>query len=62
MSLLAHWEFGAVVLFALLFLGMPISFALALLGTVGTAAIVGWGPSLSLLGQTFFDNFRHKVA
>lgn len=55
---MAHWEIGTVVLFTLLLLGVPIAFTLALIGTVGTVAIIGWGPSLSLLGSTFFDNSR----
>lgn len=57
-QLMAHWEFGTLVLFILLFLGVPISFALALIGTAGTAAIIGWSPSFSLLGQTYFEHSR----
>jgi len=37
---------GFVALFALLFLGIPIGFAMAAVGVVGVAAIIGWGPSL----------------
>jgi len=55
---MTHWEFGVAVLFALLFLGLPIGFALAAVGTLGTVSIIGWAPALSLLGQTFFDNSR----
>lgn len=55
---MTHWEFGVAVLFALLFLGLPIGFALAAVGTLGTVSIIGWTPALSLLGQTFFDNSR----
>nr|WP_254679285.1 TRAP transporter large permease [Celeribacter baekdonensis] len=57
-QLMTHWEFGTLVLFILLFLGVPISFALALIGTAGTAAIIGWSPSFSLLGQTYFEHSR----
>lgn len=53
-----HWEIGILILFALLATGIPISFALAAVGTAGTAAIIGINPALSLLGQTFFDNSR----
>jgi C4-dicarboxylate transporter, DctM subunit len=53
-----HWEIGMLVLFGLLLAGVPISLALAAIGLVGTAVIIGWEPSLSLLGQTFFDNSR----
>lgn len=55
---MAHWEIGIVVLFALLLTGLPIAFALAFVGVVGTASIIGWGPSLSLLGQTYFEHSR----
>ncbi|WP_430512448.1 TRAP transporter large permease [Pannonibacter phragmitetus] len=53
-----HWEIGILILFALLAAGIPISFALAAVGTAGTVAIIGLNPALSLLGQTFFDNSR----
>ncbi|ALV28686.1 TRAP transporter large permease [Pannonibacter sp. Q-1] len=53
-----HWEVGILILFALLAAGLPISFALAAVGTAGTVAIIGLNPALSLLGQTFFDNSR----
>lgn len=53
-----HWEVGILILFALLAAGIPISFALAAVGTAGTVAIIGLNPALSLLGQTFFDNSR----
>ncbi|MDY6859776.1 MAG: TRAP transporter large permease [Pseudomonadota bacterium] len=56
---MSNWPVGASILFVLLLSGMPISLALAAVGTIGTAAIIGWGPSLSLLGQTFFDNSRN---
>ncbi len=55
---MAHWEIGTVVLFTLMLMGVPIAFALALVGTIGTVAIIGWDPSLSLLGSTYFDNSR----
>ncbi|MFD1344052.1 TRAP transporter large permease [Litorisediminicola beolgyonensis] len=55
---MSDWEIGLVILFALLLLGVPIGLALTFVGTVGTAAIIGIDPALSLLGQTFFDNSR----
>ena len=55
---MAHWEIGIVVLFALLLTGLPIAFALAFVGVVGTASVIGWSSSLSLLGQTYFDHSR----
>ncbi|MEH0072766.1 hypothetical protein V6L77_25100 [Pannonibacter sp. Pt2-lr] len=42
-----HWEVGILILFALLAAGIPISFALAAVGTAGTVAIIGLNPALS---------------
>nr|WP_319250992.1 TRAP transporter large permease [uncultured Celeribacter sp.] len=53
-----HWPVGMAILAVLLFLGVPISFALAGVGLVGVAAIIGWTPAMSLLGSAFFDNGR----
>ncbi|MQY43994.1 TRAP transporter large permease subunit [Epibacterium sp. SM1969] len=54
-----EWEIGLGILFAMLLVGVPIGLALTVVGTIGTAAIIGFKPSLALLGQTFFDNARH---
>ena len=56
---MSEWPIGVAVLAALLLTGMPIAFALALVGLVGTASIIGWQPSLALIGQTFFENGRN---
>lgn len=53
---MSSWEVGIALLFIMLGAGVPISFALTLVGTIGTASIIGWQASFSLLGQTFFDN------
>ncbi|MEM5477680.1 TRAP transporter large permease [Pacificibacter sp. AS14] len=53
-----HWPVGMAILVVLLFLGVPIAFALASVGLVGVVAIIGWSPSLALLGSVFFDNGR----
>ncbi len=42
-------------LFLLILLRLPIAFAMALVGTLGVAALVGWRPALSLVQQTTFD-------
>ncbi len=44
--------FGMCILFALLAIGMPIGYAMTLVGVTGSAALIGWAPSLSLLGTT----------
>ena len=56
---MSEWPIGIAVLVALLLTGMPIAFSLALVGLVGTASIIGWQPSLALIGQTFFENGRN---
>ena len=52
------WPVGMAILGVLLFVGVPISMALAGVGLVGVASIIGWTPALSLLGSAFFDNGR----
>ncbi len=46
---------GFLSLFALLFLGLPIGVGMALVGTLGFAWIIGFGPALNMLGQTAYD-------
>ncbi|WP_226577383.1 TRAP transporter large permease [Acuticoccus sediminis] len=53
------WPYGMAILLALMFAGVPIAFAMMLVGVVGSATILGFGPALSLLGQTYFDNARN---
>ncbi len=45
-------------IFALLAVGMPIGFAMAVAGFVGVSFLIGWDPALSLLGQTAFETAR----
>lgn len=53
-----HWPVGMAILAFLLFMGVPIAFALTGVGLVGVVSIIGWSGSLSLLGSVFFDNGR----
>ena len=53
-----HWPVGMAILVALLFTGVPIAFALTSVGMLGVVSIIGWSPSLALLGSVFFDNGR----
>ena len=48
-----------IALFALLFAGFPIAFALFLIGFSGTAAILGWQAATAMLGQITFDTVRN---
>lgn len=52
------WLTGLVVVMALMFVGLPISFAMGLTGAVGVAAILGWAPALSMVGQVAFDTVK----
>ncbi|MBP2548279.1 tripartite ATP-independent transporter DctM subunit [Neorhizobium galegae] len=52
------WPIGCLLFLVLMFAGLPIAFAMALIGFIGTLSIIGVQPALSLLGQTFFDNGR----
>ena len=45
-----------VALFALLFWGVPIGFAMGLVGVVGFALQIGWGPAFAMVGQIAIDN------
>lgn len=53
-----YWPIGIAVVSILLLSGVPIAFALASVGVIGVSSIIGWGPTFSLLGSTFFDNGR----
>jgi len=46
---------GFVVLFALLFAGVPIGFSMGLVGVAGFGLIVGWQPALAMVGQVATD-------
>ena len=46
-------------LFALLFAGLPIVFGLGLVGFLGAATVLGWGPASAMVGQVTFDTVRN---
>jgi len=48
-----------VLLFALLFAGLPIAFALFLVGYGGSAVLIGPGAALAMAGQVTFDTVRN---
>ena len=55
---------GFLALFALLFWGVPIAFGMGLVGVVGFAWIVGWGPALAMVSQITMDtvmNYNFSV-
>lgn len=52
------WPYGMVLLFALLFAGIPIAFALTFVGVVGVISIIGFDPAMAMLGQVYFDSAR----
>lgn len=47
---------GLAGLLALMLLGVPIGFAMGLVGFVGFGALIGWAPAGAMLGQVAFDN------
>ncbi len=53
------WPIGMALLIALMMAGVPIAFAMMLVGLGGVTSIIGWEPALSLLAQTYFDNARN---
>ena len=46
---------GFGILFTLLFLGVPIAYAMGLVGVVGFGLVVGWQPALHMVGQVATD-------
>src|SRR5690606_36655448 len=55
---LMEWPLGIALMMLLMFAGIPIAFAMAGVGMIGVASLIGWQPSLSLIGQTYFDGGR----
>ena len=53
---MANLTVAFIALFALLLWGIPIGFAMGIVGVVGFATIVGWGPAVSMVGQIALDN------
>ncbi|MBI4967474.1 MAG: TRAP transporter large permease [Rhodospirillales bacterium] len=49
------WLIGMVVMLAVILVGVPIAFAMALLGFLGTATIVGWKPAFGMIAQITYD-------
>ena len=45
---------GLGALLLLVFLRLPIAFAMALVGVIGFGLLIGWEPSFALIGQTIF--------
>lgn len=53
---MTHLGLALAALFALLLWGVPIGFAMGIVGVVGFALLVGWMPALSMVGQIAIDN------
>ncbi|MEM7567789.1 MAG: TRAP transporter large permease [Pseudomonadota bacterium] len=53
------WPIGIALLLAIMLMGVPVAFALMLVGLAGVASIIGVEASMSLLAQTYFDNSRN---
>ena len=53
---MASLTLAFIALFALLLWGVPIGFAMGIVGAVGFATIIGCGPTASMVGQVALDN------
>ncbi|WP_057465276.1 TRAP transporter large permease [Pseudovibrio sp. POLY-S9] len=53
-----EWYLGLAILMALIFVGVPIAFAMAAVGFFGVASIIGLPPAFHLVGQVYFDSGR----
>ena len=53
---MASLGLALAALFALLFWGVPIGFAMGIVGVAGFATIIGWGPAVAMVGQVAIDN------
>lgn len=49
------WLIGMVVMLAVILAGVPIAFAMALLGFLGTVWITGWTPAFGMIAQITYD-------
>jgi hypothetical protein len=49
------WLPGLLILIVVMFAGVPIAMAMAAVGGLGLAAMLGIGPALAIVGQTTFD-------
>jgi len=55
---------GFSALFALLFLGIPIAFGTGIVGVIGFAYFIGWGPAFAMVSQITMDtvfNYNFSV-
>jgi C4-dicarboxylate transporter, DctM subunit len=53
---MTDWIVGVVALLVLIACGVPIAFAMIIVGTVGIIAALGIDPAFAMLGQVFYDN------
>ena len=49
------WPLGIAILMAMLFAGIPIAFAMTIVGFIGVAAFIGVDKAFLLLGRSFFE-------
>ncbi|RVU33917.1 TRAP transporter large permease [Hwanghaeella grinnelliae] len=50
------WILGVACTLGLIALGVPITFAMTIVGFLGVVAVIGLAPAMSMLGQVFYDN------
>lgn len=61
LSLTVIGVLGFAFLFGLMFIGVPIGLSFALAGFVGTCAIIGFGPGVSLLGRIPYSSVASYI-
>ena len=52
------WPIGVALLFALLFAGIPIAFAMTAVSFFRNWSQIAVGPALAVIGQVYFDRGR----
>ena len=50
------WSIGLLFVILLIALGLPIAFSMMIVGFIGLNFIIGIEPTLSMVGQVFFDD------
>ncbi|MGH8185811.1 MAG: TRAP transporter large permease [Steroidobacteraceae bacterium] len=53
---MTNWVVGVIALLVLLACGVPIAFAMIIVGALGLIVALGVDPALAMLGQVFYDN------
>ena len=50
------WILGLLSVILMIAMGLPIAFSMLTIGFFGLVILIGFSPSLAMIGQIFFDN------